>query len=161
MAVVLLGTATPLIAKERLANKVRVERIVKVSHLSTTGMNIWVEVTNDTRLRLVAKSADVDLFIDGRHTATISLRDKVILPRHKTSTVLVPLRFKSHNSFVLARLLRQIIRGDNEKVTASYRVRAGISVYKKNFSGENIAILKFLDKFAISKQTLQELLSMM
>lgn len=148
-------------AQERFKEKIRIERIAKVTHLSSTGVNIWVEVTNDSHLRLVAKSAEADILIDGRHTATISLREKVVIPRHKSSTVLIPLRFKSHSTFALAKLLRQIVRGENDSITVNYNAKAGIALYKKKFSGENIAVLKFLDKFAISKETLKELLNMM
>ncbi len=144
-----------------LAEKIRLEGIARVSHVSSSGMNLWLEVTNDTGFRFVARRAELDIMIDGRHVATITLRDKVVVPRRRSSEILIPLRFKSHSSFALVRLLRRIVTGDSDDITVNYRLRAGISVYKKNFKAENVAVSRFLDKFAIRKEHINELIDKM
>ncbi|MBR3589912.1 MAG: hypothetical protein IKL43_02745, partial [Alistipes sp.] len=67
-----------------IASKIKIERIERVTHLSSTGANIWVEMTNDTHLRLVAKFANVEIFDNGKSLGVISLRDKVVLRRNRT-----------------------------------------------------------------------------
>lgn len=158
IAVVLCCFVPRSVAQSSFADKVCFERVTKVTHLSTSGANVWVEVSNLTHLRLVAKRAEVKIMDSGVSVAAISLRDKVVIPRHGTYEVLVPLRFKARSTFSVLRLLRRVVAGDTEPLTLSYDIRAGVSVYKRNFSGENIAISKILDNFAISNEMLRELL---
>lgn len=158
IAVVLCCFVPRSVAQSSFADKVRFERVTRVTHLSTSGANVWVEVSNLTHLRLVAKRAEVKIMDHGENAAVISLRDKVVIPRHGTYEVLVPLRFKARGVFSVLRLLRRVVAGDTEQLALSYDLRAGVSVYKRNFSGENIAISKFLDNFAISNEMLRELL---
>lgn len=141
-----------------IASKIHINRIERVTHLSSTGANVWVEMTNESHLRLVAKRAEVEIFDDGKSLGIISLRDKVVLRRNRTETVLVPLRFESRTSFALLRMLRLVLKRD-EGLTISYRLRGGISIYKKSISGENVAISKFLDKFAISNSVIEDLIN--
>ncbi|MBQ8775634.1 MAG: hypothetical protein IJZ50_07290 [Alistipes sp.] len=141
-----------------IASKIKIERIERVTHLSSTGANVWVEMTNDTHLRLVAKFANVEIFDNGKSLGVISLRDKVVLRRNRTETVLVPLRFESRSSFALLKMLRLVLKRD-AGLTISYNLRGGISVYKRTISAENIAISKFLDKFAISNSVIEDLIS--
>lgn len=141
-----------------IMSKIKIERIERVTHLSSSGANVWVEMTNDTHLRLVAKRAEVEIFDNGRSLGVVSLRDKVVLRRNRTETVLVPLRFESRSSFALLKMLRLVLKRD-EGLTISYKVRGGISIYKKSISGENVAISKFLDKFAISNSLIEDLIN--
>lgn len=145
----------------KIEDKVKFERFVKVSHLSSSGVNLWVDITNDSCHRLVIKEMELDIEIKGKSVATISLRDKVVLPRKSTSCVLIPLRFTSHSTFVLARLLWKIVDGLGEDISISYRAKAGVRLIKRRFAGDNIPVSEILTNFAISKLRLRELIDML
>ena len=105
-------TAAPCVkAIERaVMERVEVEAISRVTHLSTSGANLWVEVRNDSGARLVIKSGELDILVDGEVRATIALRDKVVIRRRSHDEVLLPLRFRSRNTLALASLLRSVVR---------------------------------------------------
>lgn len=143
---------------DNILSKITIEGIDRVTHLSSTGANVWVEMTNENHLRLVAKFAEVEIFDNGKSLGVISLRDKVVLRRNRTQTILVPLRFESHSTFALLRMLRLMLRRD-EGLTISYKVRGGISVYKKTVTDENVPVAQFLDKFSISNMIIEQMIS--
>ena len=58
--------------KKRIMDVVRVEGVSDVTHLSTSGMNLYVDIENDTRHRLVVSDAEVDILSNGEVLATIS-----------------------------------------------------------------------------------------
>ena len=58
-----------------------IEGITRVTHLSTSGANIYVELNNTTKRRLVIKSGEVEIMVDGNPRLTISLREKIIIPK--------------------------------------------------------------------------------
>lgn len=105
-------TAAPCVkAIERaVMERVEVEEISRVTHLSTSGANLWVVVRNDSGARLVIKSGELDILVDGEVRATIALRDKVVIRRRSHDEVLLPLRFRSRNTLALATLLRSLLR---------------------------------------------------
>ncbi len=126
--------------------KLHFEEFSKVSHLSTSGMNLWVVLDNESAYRYEIKSCEVDIFVEGSLLATISLRDKVVIPRRAKSEILLPLRFKSRSSFALGRLLWRVIDGRGDDITLSYRMRAGLRLIKRNITTENIALSDLLGK---------------
>lgn len=134
------------VAAQPWVEKLHVEGVAKVSHLSTSGMNLWVTLDNESCYRYVIKSCEVDICVEQHHIATISLRDKVIIPRKATTDVLLPLRFKANSSFVLERLLWRLIENRGCGVTISYRMRAGTRLFKRTFKEDNISISDILSK---------------
>ena len=105
-------TAAPCVkAIERaVIERVEVEAISRITHLSTSGANLWVVVRNDSGARLVIKSGELDILVDGEVRATIALRDKVVIRSRSHDEVLLPLRFRSRNTLALASLLRSLLR---------------------------------------------------
>jgi LEA14-like dessication related protein len=141
---------------ERIAEGVKLVRVADVTHLSTSGMNLYLEVDNDTCYRLVVSDAEVDIIDKGEVLATISLRDKVVVKGKRTSTILVPLRFKSRSSFALLRILRRSL--DKESgITLDYRIRGGIGVFRRTFEAEDVAVEQLLNNSELSTATLREL----
>lgn len=140
--------------------KLRVNGVVKFTHLSSSGVNVWLSVSNNTKHRLVLKRGSVDFMVGGRHVVTVSLRDKVVV-RRGTRDVLVPLRFESHTSFALVWLLREIV-SDANNIYVEYDLRAGTALLRKSIKSENgIALSKILDNFAISKDDINALLRLL
>lgn len=145
MVVAIVATCTRVEAQPWV-EKLHFEGIAKVSHLSTSGMNLWVTLDNESAYRYEIKSCEVDIYIEDSHMATISLRDKVVIPRRSISDVLLPLRFETRSSFALGRLLLRIIEGRGDDITVSYRMRAGVRLIKRNFKGEDIPLSNILDR---------------
>lgn len=141
---------------QRIAENVKFVRVVDISHLSTSGMNLYIEVDNDTRHKLIITEGEVDVVAKDDVVATISLRDKVVLNRNQTSVILLPLRFKSQGSFALARLLKTIFDPKSD-VTIDYRVRAGIPAIKRTIKEEGIPATDLLKSSAFTDMALHQI----
>lgn len=144
-------------AKADILDKFHFERFVAVTHLSTSGMNLWVEVSSEWAHTLIIKKAKIDVKMQGKYVATIELRDKVKIPRCSKSKVLLPLRFTTSNSLTLQRVVRHLVDNRGLGTTIDYRIRAGVKVLKMNFSDKNVAVSQILDNFALSNESLREL----
>lgn len=153
MSCITAYAAQPL--SSTLVEKVHIVDVADVTHLSTSGMNLYLDVENNTCHRLTITSGEVDIMADGKTLATISLRDKVVIKRNST-TVLVPLRFKSNSTFVMGRLIRRMLAND-DNITLSYRVRGGVGPFRKNFSDDDVALSLFFDNFVMSETLLQNI----
>lgn len=140
-----------------LPKKVRFEGFAKVSHISTSGMNLWVTIDNASIWRYEIKRCEVDISIDGHHVATISLRDKVVIPRRQCGDILLPLRFESRSSFALGRLLWRILNGESDKITLSYRMRAGLRLLGRNYEGSDIRLSDIIDQRMGAMEAIEEL----
>ena len=177
-------TAAPCVkAIERaVMERVEVEEISRVTHLSTSGANLWVVVRNDSGARLVIKSGDLDILVDGEVRATIALRDKVVIRRRSHDEVLLPLRFRSRNTLALATLLRSLLRNAWEEtgdisdgvgtnrigaplnnagrsgngITISLRVRGGTALFKRTVVLEGMSLGEALSTLGISRDMLAE-----
>ncbi len=162
LLVVAMLTASSAVAEackplsERIAEGVKLVRVADVTHLSTSGMNLYIEVDNDTCHRLVVSDAEVDIIDKGEVLATISLRDKVVVKGKRTSTILVPLRFKSRSSFAFVRILRRSLDRESS-ITLDYRIRGGIGMFRRTFVAEDVAVQELLSDSEFSTATLQEL----
>lgn len=145
-------------AKADILDKFHFERFITVTHVSSSGMNLWVEIRSDWAHTLIIKGK-VDVKIHGNQVATIELRDKIKIPPRSTTKVLIPLRFRQKHPIVAANFASSDPRwGLN--TTIDYRVRAGIKVLKINFSDKNVAVSEILNNFALSNESLQELVNM-
>ena len=136
------------------------ERFVAVTHLSSSGANIWVDVRNDWSHALVIKKGKVDVMMHGKKVATIELRDKIILPKRSTSRILIPLRFSAENSLSFQRIIRNLVDKRGLGTAIDYRVRAGTKLVKLTFSDKNVAVSEILNNFALSNDSLRELIEL-
>ena len=150
-----------LVAVVALLSAVRVEacgvkeRIVfdgfeRVTHLSTSGMNLWVEATNRSCWRMVVAEAEVDIFVSGTKRLTLSLRDRVVVPRKSSGEVLVPIRITSHSLFSIVGIVGRIATGNRGDITISYTLRAGTPLFKRTFAEEGVPIEMLLRQLALS-----------
>lgn len=131
--------------KERVA----FEGFERVTHLSTSGMNLWVEVTNRGCWRMVVAEAEVDIFVDGTKRLTLSLRDRVVVPRKSTGEVLVPIRITSHSLFSIVGIIGRMAVGDRDDITISYTLRAGTPLFKRTFAEEGIPVSVLLSQLSM------------
>lgn len=156
--IVVLGTLllSTMVATATPKGDVRCEVVVRATHISTGGMNLWVAFDNPRCHALVIKRAEVDIYVDERYMMSISLRDKVVIPRRGKSEVLLPLRFASQGGLKTIAMLRRVVAQEQD-ITFSYRIRGGTRLLKRTFSAENIAISEFFDNFAIPNTLLEEL----
>ena len=153
------GSATAEACKpisQRIAENVKFVRVVDVSHLSTSGMNLYIEVDNDTRHKLIITEGEVDVVAKNEVIATISLRDEVVLNRNQRSVVSVPLRFKSQGSFALARLIKHALDPKSD-ITLDYRVRAGIPAIKRTIKKEDVPITDLLKTSTFTDMALRQI----
>lgn len=146
LLVVALVAMTSRAEAQPWVEKLHFVEVSKTSHLSTSGMNLWVVLDNESAYRYEIKSCEVDIYVEDSLLATISLRDKVVIPRRAKSEILLPLRFKSRSSFALGRLLWRVIQNEGEDITISYRMRAGLRLFKRNFEEEHISLSDILGK---------------
>ena len=131
--------------KERVA----FEGFERVTHLSTSGMNLWVEVPNRGCWRMVVAEAEVDIFVDGTKRLTLSLRDRVVVPRKSTGELLVPIRITSHSLFSIVGIIGRMAVGDRDDITISYTLRAGTPLFKRTFAEEGIPVSVLLSQLSM------------
>lgn len=131
------------------AERVTFEGFKRVTHLSTSGMNLWVEVSNRSCWRMVVAEAEVDIYVDGTKRLTVSLRDRVVVPRRRTSEVVVPLRITSHSMFSIVGVIGRIVRGKSEDITIDYSVRAGTPLFKRTIAQSGVPIDVLLEQLSM------------
>ena len=117
-----------------------------------------VKLVTDTEA--FAVKGKVDVMMHGKQVATIELRDPIQIPSLAKTKVLIPLRFTTTNSLTLQRVLRHLIDDRGLGTTISYRIRAGVKVLKFNFSEKNVAVSQILDNFALSNDSLRQLIEL-
>lgn len=143
--------------EQRMREAVTIEGISRVTHLSTSGMNLWVDIRNDSSSRLVVKRAEIDILVGGGLRATISLRDRVVVERRSSGEVLIPLRFRSKSSFALGALLRAIVEGRTEDITIAYRLRGGTMLFRRTIERGEVSIRELIDEMGLARDILSEL----
>lgn len=147
--------------KSKFAERITFGGFERVTHLSTSGMNLWIKVANDNGRKLVVPEAEVDIYVDGVKRLTLTLRDKVSVPRKATSDVLVPIRITSHSMFSVVSILGHVIMGEDEDVTINYRMRAGTPLFKRTFEAENVPVKVLLAKLGLPTSELEILRSLL
>ncbi|MBO5881876.1 MAG: hypothetical protein J6Q21_01390 [Alistipes sp.] len=140
---------------ERIREGLHLDGVSDVTHLSTSGMNLYVEIDNDTWHRLVVSDAEVEVVAHGEVLATISLRDKVVIRRRMTQEVLLPLRFKTRSAFVLTSLLTRIMN-EGGGLTLNYRIRGGTALFKRTMTKQGVAIKSLMENSILPPSLIEE-----
>lgn len=142
---------------EAKGRDVVVEGVSRVTHISSSGMNLWLDVRNERCSRLVLKRGEVEIKVDGRTRVVVSLRDKVVVCGRSSEEVLIPLRFKSRTTFALGSILRKVITKDMEDITISYEVRGGTMLFRRTLRGEDVVLRDVVESLGISERVLTQL----
>lgn len=144
-------------APRSVAQRIEFRGFERVTHLSTSGANLWVEVENRGCWRMVVKEAEVDILVDGTPRLTLALRDKVVVPRKSSSEVLVPLRFRSRSMLSFAGLVARIALGDREDITINYRIKAGTPLFKRRFEQEGVPLNQLMQLLSLHDGEIESL----
>ncbi|MBO7311513.1 MAG: LEA type 2 family protein [Alistipes sp.] len=144
-------------APRSMAQRIEFGGFERVTHLSTSGANLWVEVENRGCWRMVVKEAEVDILVDGTPRLTLALRDKVVVPRKSSSEVLVPLRFRSRSMLSFAGLVARIALGDREDITINYRIKAGTPLFKRRFEQEGVPLNQLMQLLSLHDGEIESL----
>lgn len=144
-------------APRSVAQRIEFRGFERVTHLSTSGANLWVEVENRGCWRMVVKEAEVDILVDGTPRLTLALRDKVVVPRKSSSEVLVPLRFRSRSMLSFAGLVARIALGDREDITINYRIKAGTPLFKRRFEQEGVPFNRLMQLLSLHDGEIESL----
>lgn len=150
---IMLLVSTP----RSVAQRIEFRGFERVTHLSTSGANLWVEVENRGCWRMVVKEAEVDILVDGTPRLTLALRDKVVVPRKSSSEVLVPLRFRSRSMLSFAGLVARIALGDREDITINYRIKAGTPLFKRRFKQEGVPLNQLMQLLSLHDGEIESL----
>lgn len=150
LVVLLFALLCPVVARggspivERFKERVEVKGISRVTHLSSAGVNLWVDVENRTASRLVLKRAVLDVVVDGEVRMQVSLRDRVVVARKSDGEVLLPLRFTKRNTLSVITLLRRLVRDDIDEVSLNIDLRGGTMLFRKNFEVQGVTLVEVL-----------------
>lgn len=106
---------------------------------------------------MVVKEAEVDILVDGTPRLTLTLRDKVVVPRKSSSEVLVPLRFRSRSMLSFAGLVARIALGDREDITINYRIKAGTPLFKRIFEQEGVPLNQLMQLLSLHDGEIESL----
>ena len=144
-------------APRSVAQRIEFRGFERVTHLSTSGANLWVEVENRGCWRMVVKEAEVDILVDGTPRLTLALRDKVVVPSKSSSEILVPLRFRSRSMLSFAGLVARIALGDREDITINYRIKAGTPLFKRRFEQEGVPLNQLMQLLSLHDGEIESL----
>lgn len=153
----ILLIALLITAPRSVAQQIEFKGFERVTHLSTSGANLWVEVENSGCWRMVVKEAEADILVNGTPRLTITLRDKVVVPRKSSSEVLIPLRFTSRSMFSFAGLIARMALGDREDITVNYRIKAGTPLFKRKFAESGVPLNTLLGLMELPDKEIESL----
>jgi len=146
---------------DRYVSKIHFGGFNRVTHCTSSGMNLYVSIDNGINHNIVVKSCTAVVSRDGAEIMRIELRDRVVVPKRSVSEVLLPLRFRADNSMSILVLLRRILDGRIDDLTVSLDVRCRVSVVSKTFSKQNIAMSEFLDTFGVTIDDVKQLIDLL
>lgn len=158
---------SPVMAKgssrivERFKERVEVKGISRVTHLSSAGVNLWVDVENRTASRLVLKRAVLDVVVDGEVRMQVSLRDRVVVARKSDGEVLLPLRFAKRNTLSVISLLRRLVREDIDEVHLNIDLRGGTTLFRKNFEAQGVTLAEALEWIGLTSADVLDFMEML
>jgi hypothetical protein len=95
---------------------------------------------------MILAEAEVDIYVEGEKRLTLSLRDRVVVPRKATSDVLIPIRITSHSMFSIVGIVGRIDSGNMSTITVSYRLRAGTPLFKRTLEAEHEPMEVLIDQ---------------
>ena len=146
---------------ERFKERVEVKGISRVTHLSSAGVNLWVDVENRTASRLVLKRAVLDVVVDGEVRMQVSLRDRVVVARKSDGEVLLLLRFTKRNTLSVITLLRRLVRDDIDEVCLNIDLRGGTMLFRKNFEVQGVTLVEVLGWLGLTSADVLDFMEML
>ena len=146
---------------EHFKERVEIKGISRVTHLSTSGANLWVNVENRSGSRLVLKRASVSFVVDGEERLEVALRERVVVARKSNGEVLLPLRFSKRNTLSVISLLRRLVRDDIAEVSLDIDLRGGSMLFRKNFEAQGITLSDALEWLGLTSEDVLEFMEML
>lgn len=139
-------------ATASMAQRVEFKGFERVTHLSTSGANLWVVVENNSCWRMVVKEAEVDILVGDKPRLSITIRDKIVVPRKSCSEVLIPLRFTSRSMLSFAGVIARMAFGDRDDITINYKIKAGTPLFKRKLEGCDTPLNALLELLAMPEE---------
>lgn len=139
-------------ATASMAQRVEFKGFERVTHLSTSGANLWVVVENNSCWRMVVKEAEVDILVGDKPRLSITIRDKIVVPRKSCSEVLIPLRFTSRSMLSFAGVIARMAFGDRDDITINYKIKAGTPLFKRKLEGRGTPLNTLLELLAMPEE---------
>ena len=146
---------------EHFKERVEIKGISRVTHLSTSGANLWVNVENRSGSCLVLKRASVSFVVDGEERLEVALRERVVVARKSNGEVLLPLRFSKRNTLSVISLLRRLVRDDIAEVSLDIDLRGGSMLFRKNFEAQGITLSDALEWLGLTSEDVLEFMEML
>lgn len=146
---------------EHFKERVEIKGISRVTHLSTSGANLWVNVENRSGSRLVLKRASVSFVVDGEERLEVALRERVVVARKSNGEVLLPLRFSKRNTLSVISLLRRLVRDDIAEVSLDIDLRGGSMLFRKNFEAQGVTLSDALEWLGLTSEDVLEFMEML
>lgn len=148
-------------AVDKYVSKIHFGGFSRVTHCTSSGMNLYVRIDNGTSHNIFIKSCTAVVCRGGVEIMQIELRDRVVVPKQSVSEVLLPLRFRADNSLSILALLRRILDGRIDDLTVSLTARCRMSIVSKTFSKQNIAMSEILDTFGVTIDYVEQLIDLL
>lgn len=142
---------------DKYVSKIHFGGFSRVTHCTSSGMNLYVMIDNGLNHRIAIKSCTAVISRNGVPVMQIELRERTTVPRKALAEVLLPLRFRAESSMSILALLRRIGDGRIDELTVSLTARCRVSIISKTFSMENVAMSEILDTFGVTIDDIERL----
>lgn len=146
---------------DKYVSKIHFGGFCRVTHFTSSGMNLYVSIDNGLGYNIVVKSCTAVVCRDGVEIMSVDLRDKVVVPKQSVSEVLLPLRFRADNTMSILALLSRILDGRIEDLTVTLTARLRVSIVSKTFSKQSIVMSEILDTFGVTIDDVKQLIDLL
>lgn len=129
---------------ENARKKIHVERVAKIRPIGSRHLGIWLDISNQTRHKLVLKEAEIEIFTSGRKLGVLHLREKVEVLKRSSGLVKSIWEIKVHNPMAIIHLMTHLKEQEGSPLSFSIHGRGRGGPISFNFSKENLSLYQIL-----------------
>lgn len=158
---VIAATASSCGGKEnKMADKVRLERVSGFRVKGLTSYEVDVVVANDSRIAFKLMSAAIDIYCGSIKVGEITSTAEVKVPKRATSTVTLPLSLGIENPIALYGAYNRASRGDIGAIHFDVRARVKALGISREFTRSDIRLKDLMEKIGVDVNDLKKLIKL-
>ena len=148
----LFANCTPRKVANQIQEKVAVEAVENITGSLSGGWVVTLRVRNDTGYQPTLQSAEADIFFSGTQTVHASLMAPITLPKHRISSIDIPLEISVQNPLKALSLLMQLSTQNYNGVEFSLTSTIELMGIKKDISIEKSSVQTILNQLGYTAQ---------
>ncbi len=148
LALILLGTSCGVAKLARLGNQIELIAVEKIELKGLTGLQIKVEIRNDSQHEVAMNGGVITLFMEGQKVATLTQVSEARSLPSTTQSVTSIWKITDVEPLTLLMLSGRLVQRDFSEMTINYSAELSYGKFSRQISGEGVDITKFISIFA-------------